>query len=169
MPNVYGYDYADPAVCSDGAFATDTLSKVTEVQTQGSSYVAMVCGFWYEWSLAAGEPWYGFDLKNRKVTFYDKGDTPICTSTWQQCGRALATLLSLPEKDASPAFSDWNNKFLYIDSFRLTQREMLDSVHRVKGTSDKDWEITYQSSEQRVLDGNEELKNGDFTGFAKSM
>ncbi len=46
-----------------------------------SSYVAVVTGFWYEYSLAM-PPNYGFDFVNRAVTLFDEGETKISTSTW---------------------------------------------------------------------------------------
>lgn len=48
-----------------------------------SSYVAMVTGFWYEYSLAIANN-YGFDFAKHTVKFYDNGDNKISTSTWPQ-------------------------------------------------------------------------------------
>jgi hypothetical protein len=61
----------------------------------------------------------------------------------------------------------WKNQSFYISSFRVSQRSMLDSVHRVLGTKDADWEIEYQGTKQRYEDGLKDMQNGDFTGFAK--
>jgi len=46
---------------------------------------------------------------------------------------------------------------------------MLDSLHRVLRTTDADWDITHEATEKRYRDGQEELKNGIMTGFAKLM
>lgn len=48
-----------------------------------SSYISISTGFWYEWSLAMPAA-FGIDFANRAVTFFDEGDTKICTSTWPQ-------------------------------------------------------------------------------------
>jgi len=95
--------------------------------------------------LTLGEPWFGFDIKNKKVTFFDAGKTRVNVSTWRQCGRALA---ALPESGASPALSQWKNKPFYFASFMVSQRDMLDSIHRVTGPTDKDWEIAYEPTAQ---------------------
>ena len=108
-------------------------------------------------------------MKNKKVTFFDDGKTRISVSTWRQCGRALAALLSLPESGGSPALSQWKNKPFYIASFLINQRDMLDSIHRVTGTTDHDWEISYEPTDQRYKDGLDEMQKGIRTGFAKSM
>jgi hypothetical protein len=44
---------------------------------------------------------------------------------------------------------------------------VLDSLHRVVGTTDADWDISYEAVAKRRKDGAEELRNGDFRGFAK--
>lgn len=169
MPNVYGFDITNSSLSSEDGYAAASRKTCLEIESLGPAYIAMTCGFWYEWSLAIGEQWFGFDIKKRTVTFFDDGTTKINTSTWAQCGRALAKLLSLPESGASPSVAQWKNKPFRISSFRVSQRDMLDSLNRVIGTSDKDWTITHESSAKRVEDGKAELQKGMMTGFAKSM
>ena len=134
----------------------------------------MVCNFWYEYSLSTGEGWYGFDFPNKRVTLYDDGKVPINTSTWNQCGEAMASLLSLKElpedeNDTSPTVSKWRNEPLYISSFLISQRDMLESVHRVMGTTDKDWTILYEPAEERFQRGTEMMKQGNRVGYAVAM
>ncbi|KAI2627634.1 NAD(P)-binding protein [Hypoxylon sp. NC1633] len=169
MPNVYGLDFQNKKLIEDNPYGRNTIDRIDEVRNTSSSFVAMVSGFWYEWSLALGEPHFGIDIKNKKAVFFDDGLTKTNMSTWNQCGRALAAILSLPETGASPALSDWKNKPLYFDSFNITQRDMLDSVHRVIGTTDADWEITYESSEARFTEWVGKMRQGDRMGFVKSM
>ena len=169
MPNAYGFDIQNEALGKEDLYGATSLQRRAEIESLGSSYIAMVCGFWYEWSLALGEAWFGFDVKNRKVTFFDDGKTRVNVSTWRQCGRALAALLSSSESGASPAVSEWKNKPFYFASFRVSQRDMLDSTHRVTGTTDKDWEITYEATDQRHQNGLDEMQKGAMTGFAKAM
>lgn len=68
----------------------------------------------------------------------DDGNIAVNISTWQGCGRALVALLSLPESGTSPFLVSVENKPFYIASFRVSQRDMLDSIHRVVGDSDED-------------------------------
>tara|TARA_R110002003_G_scaffold3_30_gene208 strand:- start:16918 stop:17415 length:498 start_codon:yes stop_codon:yes gene_type:complete len=77
MPNYYGYALSERtgSVPSDpilGGFEK-YINDVREVQQKGHDvkYVAMSCGFWYEFSLGMGEPWFGFDVQNRKVSHYN--------------------------------------------------------------------------------------------------
>jgi hypothetical protein len=168
MPNIHGYDSFNTSLREE-SIPGATLDYCTDIEKVGASWVVMICGFWYEWSLALGPPWFGFDIKNKKVTFYDDGKTNINVSTWEQCGRALAALLSLPLKGKSPALSDYKNNPLYFDSFAVCQRDMLDSIHRVAGTTDADWDISNEPSAERYKAGLQETKEGIFTGFVKTM
>ncbi|XHG04032.1 hypothetical protein AWENTII_007313 [Aspergillus wentii] len=122
MPNVYGSDIMNESMRKEDLYSGGAYERCLEVEKQGNTaYIAMACGFWYEWSLAIGEQWFGFDIKNRTVTFIDDGNTKITTSTFGQCGRAIAALLSLPESGAEPSVSQWKNKPLYINSFTVSQ------------------------------------------------
>ncbi|EPE32868.1 oxidoreductase CipA, putative [Glarea lozoyensis ATCC 20868] len=47
--------------------------------------------------------------------------------------------------------------------------DILDSVDRVPGDADTDWEITYEPSADRWKRGVEQLQRGDREGFTKSM
>ncbi|KAI4115294.1 MAG: hypothetical protein LQ338_007875 [Usnochroma carphineum] len=172
MPNVYGSDIANASLVADEAFVADCVGRCQEVERLGAKYVAMVCGCWYEWSLALGEPWFGFDILGRRVTFFDEGTTKVCCSTWEQCGRGVVGLVSLPVVDGGEGgvgLERWANRPFYISSFRVSQRDMLDSLHRVLGTRDRDWEIRFQGTKERREEGGEELKRGVRTGFAKMM
>jgi hypothetical protein len=173
MPNYYGG--ALPPRNAPGPvnpMFAGFIKTVEDVEKAGATYVAMCSSFWYEFSLGMGEPWFGFNIKERKVTFYGTGEKRIDTSTWEVCGEAVAALLSLPvEKsaDGKPALQDWANKGLYVSSFLVSQREMLDSLHRVLGTTDKDWTIRYQDVEERYKEGVEQLQAGNRVGFAQAM
>ncbi|KAK3292007.1 uncharacterized protein B0H64DRAFT_468915 [Chaetomium fimeti] len=169
MPNVYGYPQPAAPRPHDmySGFAIERVRQV--VDTGVSSPVTMSSGFWYEWSLALGQQWFGFEIRDRRVTFFDDGRRTVTASTWDQCGRAFAALLSLPETGASPALADFKGGMLLVDSFRVSQRDMLDSLHRVLGTSDADWEILYEPVVKRVQEGIVQMKQGDRHGFAKAL
>ncbi|KAL8758448.1 MAG: hypothetical protein Q9184_003923 [Pyrenodesmia sp. 2 TL-2023] len=171
MPNVYGPDVFDEGLQKDVEVFAKGWQQCVEIERLGASYVACVCGFWYEWSLALGEPWFGFDVKGRKVTLFDDGERKVGVSTWRQCGRAVARLLSLPvEKEGEGVCLErWRNKGFCFSSFRVSQRDMLESLNRVLGTGEGDWEIRRQGTVDRMKEGREELGRGETTGFVKTM
>lgn len=165
MPNLYGGDIQNPAIMEESMNGKSYKERLSELKQVDASWIVLVCGFWYEFSLALGKLFFGFDILGKSVTFYDDGKTKIDVSTWDQCGRAVAGLLSLPESGASPCVADFKNKPIYINSFKVSQRDMLDSLNRVLGITDKDWTIEYEPSEQRFKRGLTALKNGDRSGF----
>lgn len=172
LPNWFGHDAANKPLIKD-SLMTGLYENVREIERLGvSSYFLLVCNFWYEFSLGGGPLRYGFDFKNRSLVLYDGGDVPINTSTWPLCGRAIANLLSLKqipddEHDTSPTVSQFTNKCIYISSFRLSQKDMFESVKRVTRTTDSDWSITHDNTEQRYKDGLEMLKKGQGEGWTK--
>ena len=175
LPNEYGYDTLHPGLHADIPLGKAHAAYREQIEKLGvSSYVGVTCGFWYEYSLSASPACYGFDLKERSVTFFDDGDTRINTSTLPQCGRAVATLLGMKilpedESDGSASLSQFKNRFVYVSSFRISQRDMLDSVMRVTDTKVGDWKIGHEASVDRYRAGCEELKKGNFVGFPQLM
>ncbi|CAH0055062.1 unnamed protein product [Clonostachys solani] len=175
MPNGYGINAFNERLAKEAMIGPVAKSGIKAVEDGGvSSWVLLVCGFWYEFSLAMGPPWYGFDFANKKVEFSDDGNTVINTSTWEQCGRAVANLLSLKElpddeNDDSPSISRWRNKPMFISSFQISQRDMLDSVNRVKGLTDDDWKIEHEASDVRYQRGLDILKSGSRLGFVTAL
>ena len=169
MPNAFGSPLSPEDAEQDEGMGKIFAERAREAQSETSSSITMPCGFWYEWSLALGEQWFGFTIKDRKVTFFDDGKKVMTVSTWDQCGRALAGLLSLPESGSARSLAQFKNKQVLIKSFRVSQRDMLDSLHCILGTSDADWEITYEPVEKRIADGVAEMAQGKLTGFAKKL
>lgn len=96
MPNAYGTDfYGNPNLLDDIPALKFILANVKEIEEQGASWIGLTPNFWYEYSLGVGPFAYGFDFPNSTVTFYDQGTTKVNTTTWPQCGRALAALVNL--------------------------------------------------------------------------
>ena len=175
LPNEYGCDPTNVELGKDILIAEPKIQQRRHMEKlEKSSWIAIICSFWYEFSLAGQPERYGFDFRNRAVTFFDDGNTRINTSTWHQCGRAVAKLLSLKvlpddEDDKSPCLANFRNNFVYISSFTVSQRDMLDSVMRVTGTTAKDWKVDHEDVKERYRNGMEEFKKGNRTGFAKLL
>ncbi|KAK5170286.1 uncharacterized protein LTR77_004873 [Saxophila tyrrhenica] len=167
VPNEYSPDLvADPKMGNE----TGLLPAIVPIREAirdhcVSSYVGLFCGYWYEYSLANAPQCYGFDFKNKIATFLDDGLTKINTSTWEQCGRAMASLFSLPQypqdaNDKSVTISRWANDAVRVESFFVNQRDMLDSILRVTGEKESDWTIKYQPAQERWQEACEMMKEG---------
>jgi hypothetical protein len=175
LPNEYGSDPTEVEMQKDNFLGERKAKYRDYIEKLGkSSWIGIICNFWYEFSLAGGSSRYGFDFKNRTVTFFDDGTTRINTSTWPQTGRAVAKLLSLKVfkdnvNDKSACLNDFRNKFVYVSSFNVSQKDMLHSVMRVTGTSLKDWKVDYEPVKERYKSGVEEFQKGNMLGFAKLL
>jgi hypothetical protein len=169
MPNAWGGDLQSPALQADQLLGQTYMAHVKKIEELGLRWTSLCSGFWYEFSL--GQPnGYGFDLQAKKATLFDDGEFKINTTTWQQCARSVAAWLSLKalpedENDNSATVQSWTNKPIYISSFRISQRDMLDSIHRVQGTTDSDWEVTREDTKERIQRGMRELQKGERFGF----
>lgn len=174
FPNEWGLDSANDSLTKD-VFVYDAKKATRDLFTKlgKSSWIHVSTGFWYEWSLAIPLA-YGFDFENREVTLYDDGETPVSTSTWPQVGRAVASLLSLKvhpdsEEDDSPCLDKFNKGFVYVSSFTVSQKDMLESVLRVTNTSIEDWKVTKEPVRERYATGAEQAQKGDRMGWAKAL
>lgn len=140
-----------------------------------TSYLFLACNFWYEFSLGGGPDRFGFDFPNRSLVLLDAGDVAIPTTTWPQCCRAIASLLSLrdlPEDETdktTPLLSHFANESVYISSFRISQLDMFESVKRVTKTTDADWTVTHRSARERWEKGAAEVKQGNYKVFTEML
>lgn len=140
-----------------------------------SSWTGISGGFWYEFSLSTFKEMFGFDFKNKEVVFFDEGTVKMDTSTWEHEARAIMSLLSLKilpedESDTSTTLDrNFRNKFAFLSSFCLSQRDMFDSVKRVTGTTDADWKISTVSSKDRYEEGMKDFQSGNMFGFVKFL
>ena len=175
LPNEFGGDAGNPIAGKESLIGPAKEAQRELIASKGkgtTSYIGIACSFWYEWSLCGGEARYGFDIPNRKVTFFDDGNTKINTTTWPQLGRGVANLLAfkiLPDDaaDKSPSLSDYRNKFVRISSFRMSQRDMLDVLNRTLGTKTSDWTTKKVPAKEMHERGKEMLfKEGNQEGFS---
>lgn len=164
LPNEYGsdrgnkaMDAAVPATASKGAY-------LSQIETLGkSSWIGIVTNPWLDYGLTTGM--LGINVKERKALLYDDGHTKINTTTFSNAGIATAKLLSLPEAE----LSQFKNRFAYLSSFLVSQREILASVQRATGTTDKDWTIDYVKSEDAIQAGWDKVNRGDMAGMVDIM
>ena len=151
-------------------FAVATRKLIEEIGK--SSFIAMATGFWYEYSMAIPSN-FGFDFNNRTAKFYNEGDTKISTSTWPQIGRAVAALLSLRVKSGESkheaCLENFRNKVVYVNSFTVSQKDMLASALRVTGSQESDWTISQQPARQVFSEAKAQIQEGKKQAFANFL
>ncbi|KAF5557274.1 hypothetical protein FNAPI_5486 [Fusarium napiforme] len=176
IPNIYA---ANVVIENQGAVddffpAAPPINLLKEIERVGvSSWILLVGGVWFDYSLPSGESFMGFDIDKRKATFFDEGEAKINTSTLAQFGRAAAAIASLKEfpdneDDRSPTIAQFRNKPVYLSSFYVNQKDILRSIQRVTNTSDADWEIKYEKSADRIENGKAMGRSGNIMGFVQA-
>lgn len=177
VPNEYGINPPNEEVARDtitGERIKRIRDYITEKGAGKTSFIAVSCGFWYEFSLAGTEVRYGFDFDKKEVTFYSGGKVKMNTTSFPQLGRGVASLLSLKvlpedENDRSPTLSNWKNGTVYISSFFVNQQDMFQSVLRVTGDKESDWKIHDEDVKERYEAGKAEMQMGSMRGFGKML
>jgi hypothetical protein len=92
----------------------------------GFSWTSIFTGHFFDYGLDT--ELLGLDIKGKKGILFDDGTDHWSTSTTAQIGRAVAAVIESEERlDAT------RNKVLLIQSFRVTQRQVLDIVNRLLG------------------------------------
>ena len=173
IPNEFGGDTNDPISDETGTGPPKRAARKLIEDLGVSSWVGIASGFWYEYSLS-GPGLFGIDIAKREVVWLDEGTQRMNVSTWPQVGRAVASLLALPVRAGDSAageketasLSDYRNRMVFVSSFAINQREMLDSLNRVMGLGDGHWKTSRVGAKQRFEDARKSMAKGDRMGFA---
>ncbi|KAJ3128650.1 hypothetical protein HK098_003857 [Nowakowskiella sp. JEL0407] len=175
VPNDFGFDGKNTQLVKDTFVGIPKKADRDLIESLGvSSWLAIACSFWYEYSLSGGEDRYGFDLTNKTLIQFDDGEEKINTITWPQTGRAVANLLGLkiyPDdvNDQSVTLDGYRNQFINVTSFKVSQKDMLASLLRVTGDSIDDWKIRTVNVEEYYRDGLGKLQQGDRSSFVRVL
>lgn len=71
--------------------------------------------------------------------------------------------------DKEACLENFKDRVLYIKSFTVSQKDMLESAIRVTGTKEADWTITKEPSHERYANGLAEMHAGSWEGFVKML
>ncbi|KAF2441674.1 isoflavone reductase family protein [Karstenula rhodostoma CBS 690.94] len=113
------------------------------------SWTGLVPAHFFDWGL--GNSLLCFDVAQRKAYLQDGGDIKFSASNLPFIAKAVVKVLERPEETA--------NKLLYIQSFHVSQNEVLAVLEKVTG--DK-FEIVHQKSEERLAELRPKMLEGDF-------
>lgn len=96
----------------------------------------------------------GFDLKSKSATIYDAGTTPTNFTLLATTGLATAAILDKPAETA--------NRYVFINSLRTTQNEILSALQTV---THQKWNVKHTTCEEESKLGREKLEKGDWSGI----
>ncbi|KAI1098548.1 NAD(P)-binding protein [Jackrogersella minutella] len=113
-------------------------------------------GIFFDWGLKYGVT--GFDKDTKTATIYDSGNEPFQASNLPFIGKAVAAILSQPEKTANQYFS--------IASFNPSQNQILEIVEAETGEK---WKLEHASTAEQEKIGLEKLSKGDYSSFSNLL
>ncbi|KAK1722592.1 hypothetical protein CaCOL14_003201 [Colletotrichum acutatum] len=155
LPTEFGSDPAPSKLLEVSPMVAGKKQFRDLTEELGLSWIAIVNNPWFDWSL--GQGFWGIDIKNRFAKLFDGGNTKFITTTIGMTGQATAGVLSLPDAE----LEQFRNKPVYLKSFYISQRDMLDSILRATGTKEADWKVEVLDAEAVVADSNEKFRQGD--------
>jgi uncharacterized protein YbjT (DUF2867 family) len=158
LPTEFG---SDPTSSLHDDFPMMAMKKKYRdlIEQRGMHWVAVVNNPWFDWSLKAGM--WAVDIPGRKAVIKNVGDARFNTTTLAQVGRGVASLLSLPEEK----LGGFKNRPVYLKSFLVDQRAILDSVIRATGTKESDWEVKTQEPEGAIEESRKAVAAGNMMAF----
>lgn len=126
VPSEYGVDTSDRAAPNFIPFLAEKIAILDYLKERQDkiSWIALITGSLFDWGLRI--PGFGgLDVGARTVTIYDGGDVPYEATNLDQVGRAIAKSLGRPELT--------RNQYVYVNSFTVTQNEVLRGLERLTG------------------------------------
>lgn len=95
----------------------------------------------------------GYNVKEQKASFFNGGKDRWSTTTMHSIGLAVKNALLVPEATV--------NRYLFIDSFTVSQNEVLASFEKATGTK---WAVEQVDAEEMKKSGLEKMSKGNFSG-----
>lgn len=123
----------------------DHLEKLAQ-ENPGFSWTSIVCGHFFDWQLS----FFHIDLKARSFEILDDGEVFWSTSTFAQIGKATAAILQKP--------AETENQFVYIQSFRINQKQLLEAYEKATGQS---WNVKQFDSSEYIKERKAKADGGD--------
>ena len=164
LPSEFGCDTGNPKFRNEVLAVKEKDQYRERIEQLGvSSWIGVVNNPWFSFSLKTGL--FGIDILNRRARLYDDGTVKAITTTLPKVGKSVAALLSLPDAQ----LAQFKNKFVYLSSFRVSQREILDAVMRATATSGRDWTVEKVSSVKVINAAKERASAGDMSAVMEVL
>jgi len=121
-----------------------TKKKVREhlqqLEAKGLSWTSLVSGHFFDWGLTSG--FLQFNLRTHQGLLFDDGDTKWSATTLSTIATAVVRILQKEDET--------KNRMLFIQSFCITQNELLKSLERAD--PEQNWKIKHVDSEKYIED-----------------
>ncbi|OOF90068.1 hypothetical protein ASPCADRAFT_135470 [Aspergillus carbonarius ITEM 5010] len=129
----------------------DVINYLKEKETDGLSWTGIATSGLFDWGLTAG--FLGFDLNKHSALIWDGGVTRFTLTNEKQLGEAVVAVILRPEET--------KNRFVYVASVELTQKEILETLEDVTGVK---WTVMETTTETQISEGFAKLGAGNIEG-----
>jgi hypothetical protein len=164
LPTEYGSDATNARLNAEISLMTMKEPYRKLIEDLGvSSWIGIANNPWFEFVLSTRM--VGLDIAKKEALLLDGGEIKANMTTLPRVGESVAALLALPEKDLAAYKNDW----VYLSSFLVSQRDLLESAKRVTGTKESDWTISHDKAEKVLKDAQEAFGKGDLEGSRKGL
>ncbi|KAI0148365.1 NmrA-like family protein [Xylariaceae sp. FL1272] len=113
------------------------------------SWTSLVCGHFFDWGLR--ENFLHFDLKGKTADIIDDGSYKSSTATLGRVAEAVVRVLRGDVEET-------RNKVLFLQSFCVSQNEVLESLEKATGEK---WKVNYCESERYLREHKAKADAGD--------
>ncbi|KAK8090836.1 hypothetical protein PG994_000341 [Apiospora phragmitis] len=147
VPCEFGSDRTNARLFADvGALLMAAKEKHRALAEElGLRWLGVVNNPWLDFCMRGG--YFGVDAGQKTATLWTDCTAKANLATLDRVGQSLAALLGLPQDELAARYG---NSWIYFSSFRASQRHLFESVLRVTGTTEKEWQVTHKSLEQDV-------------------
>ena len=154
VPSEYGVDTSNRSAPDYIPFLAGKIAVADYLKEQQDkiAWIALITGSLFDWGLNI-PTFAGWNVDARTVTLYDGGATPYEATTLDQVGRAIAKSLKKPGLT--------KNQYVYVNSFTVTQCEVLRALEKVTG--DK-FSVSHSTVEDLWQSGAAQVKAGQPLG-----
>jgi hypothetical protein len=129
IPSEYGIDTSIPEVATlvpPTQGKQETIKYLRTKESSGLSWTAICVGAFFDWTFQRAGL-LGWNLPARKAVIFDGGNDEFEATNLEQIGRTIAAVL-MPEN-----LEDTKNKYIYVNSFSVTQNRILGILERLTG------------------------------------
>ena len=154
LPSEFGIDTSYPEIVDaipPARAKYDTVQYLKFKENTGLSWTGVIVGGFFDWALPIGA--IGINTSARTATVLDGGDKPHEVTNLTQIGRAVAAVLS------SAHFEETANQYVYVNSFTVTQNQIIQMAEKVTGS---EFTVTHIKGQDLWKDGMEKGKTGEF-------
>lgn len=118
-----------------------------------TTWTGVTCGPFFDWCLDYNL--WSCNVQTHQATLFDNGKTRFDSTNIATVGKAVARILSMPEK--------FQNERIFISGIAITQVEILETLQ--KATAPHQWTVEHRTSDSLRKDGYEKLAKNDHSGI----